>query len=386
MGRSRGAELPRRCPWMRLIFLCAYLSSCGSHSSTAPTPVPLALTCPQRIDASANAAGEANVTFDPTSQGGTPPISIECSPAAGTFHLGETPVSCHATDARSQTATCDFVVVVVAPPRLAVTRFDAFGDSITEGVVSVAESLLVQLPAPDAYPTKLETMLNARYTAQTITVLNRGIGGERLATGRARLPGVLDEDHPEVLLLLEGINNIRGVSTDQLATDLDAMVRSARRGGVKIMLATLLPISSSREARNPGTMDRIEAFNEQIVRIANKYRIGPVVDTFTPFAEMPALIGSDGLHPTADGYTRLAEVFFDAIRARFEVEAPEAITASTPTGAPVVSPHDVPPTQSNIATPGINQPRPFTHLGSPGGPTAPETHANVPRRHRGVVQ
>lgn len=290
----------------------------------APTPQPLGLTCPTRIDATATNSGPVGVTFNPESHGGTPPINIECSPAAGDFAVGETPVTCHATDAANQTASCEFIVAVVIPPKLAVTKFDAFGDSITEGVTSLTDSLVDSIPMPEAYPGKLESMLAQRYAAQTFTVFNRGIGGEELAQGRKRLPGVLDADHPEVLLLLEGINNIRGVTTDALADDLDRMVTTARRRGVKVILAKLLPISSGREARMPGTMGRIEAFNGEIVRIAGKYHMDPVVDTFAAFSANPSLIGADGLHPTAEGQTRLAELFFDAIKARYE-EAPEAI-------------------------------------------------------------
>jgi acyl-CoA thioesterase-1 len=308
---------------MSVVFVAVGVSACGGHRGpTAPVPTTLALSCPPRIDATANDGVGAGVTFDPAVAGGTPPISIECSPAAGQFPVGETRVTCHASDAASQTATCDFPVVVVVPPRITFTRFDAFGDSITEGVVSPTPTLLERLAMPDAYPGKLETMLSMRYTGQTIAVINQGRGGETLANGRKRLPGVLDADRPQVLLLLEGINNIRGVSTAQLAADLDTMVVSARRRGVQVIMATLLPISSSRERRMPGTMADIQALNGQIVRIASKYRLGPVVDLFSAFSSSSTLIGADGLHPTAEGYTRIAEIFFDAVRSRYEEMSP----------------------------------------------------------------
>jgi acyl-CoA thioesterase I len=314
---------------LRVLFVGVLLSACsGKKGPTAPTPAQLGLTCPARVEATANEGGEASVSLDIGTQGGTPPISFECSPAAGAFPVGETHVVCNARDAASQTATCDFLVVVVVPPKLTVTRFDAFGDSITEGVVSLAPTLLQRIAMPEAYPGKLEGLLAARYTAQTFTVINSGVGGERLETGRKRLPGVIDANHPQVVLILEGTNNIRNVSTAQLADDLDRMVVTARRRGVQVMLSTLLPISSSREDKMPGTMADIRAFNGEIVRIADKYRTGPVVDAFSAFASTPSLIGADGLHPTAEGYNRLAGVFFDAIKSRYEAAAPpDTLTA-----------------------------------------------------------
>lgn len=326
MRRARGGALG---PWTRVLFVAVFLSACGGKKGpTAPTPPQLALTCPPRIEAPANDGAEAGVTFEAAAEGGTPPVTVECSPAAGAFPVGETHVVCNARDAASQTASCDFLVVVVIPPKLAVTRFDAFGDSITEGVVSLAPTLLQRLAMPEAYPAKLEGLLATRYSGQTFTVINQGVGGERLETGRKRLPGVLDADHPQVVLILEGINNIRGVTTAQLAADMDAMVVTARRRGVQVMLATLLPISSSREEKMPGTMADIQAFNGEIVRIANKYRTGPVVDAFAAFSTAPSLIGADGLHPTAEGYNKLADVFFDAIRSRYEEgPPPDTLTA-----------------------------------------------------------
>jgi lysophospholipase L1-like esterase len=37
-----------------------------------------------------------------------------------------------------------------------------------------------------------------------------------------------------------------------------------------------------------------------------------------------SLIGEDGLHPTEQGYQKLAEIFFDAIKAKYEAPASTA--------------------------------------------------------------
>jgi lysophospholipase L1-like esterase len=221
------------------------------------------------------------------------------------------------------------VVRVLPPPRLQYSRFLAFGDSITAGVVSPAPTLLMQLATPFAYPGLLQILLAERYTAQNIEMLNRGIAGERLAEGRKRLPDVLDEDRPEVLLLLEGINNLQNVPTTELASDYRSMVRTAQRRGVTVLPALLLPISDEREARRPGVQAGIRAFNEQIRRISLELGCGEPVDLHTPFLENRSLLGVDGLHPTEAGYVRMAELFFEAIKGRWE-------EASAPPGAAAV--------------------------------------------------
>lgn len=311
---------------LRLLPLWALLwlvvGACG-RSPAGPSPVPLSLACPARVDARTTDPAGAAVSFDISAQGGSAPTTVVCTPASGSmFAIGDTAVSCTATDAQSQTATCTFAVSVTRIPELTRSRFLAFGDSITEGVTSPAPTLLRTLAHPEAYPGQLQQMLAARYTAQTITVLNRGIAGEKASEGRERLPGVLEADRPEVLLLLEGVNNIVNIPTRQLAGDLDDMVRGARRRSVDVLIATLLPISDAREQRRPGTLQAIEDLNEEIHRIARKNDLGAPVDLYSVFKQMPSLIGMDGLHPTPAGYTRLAEVFFDAIRERYEAPAP----------------------------------------------------------------
>jgi lysophospholipase L1-like esterase len=303
-------------------------AACGG-SPNRPTPT-FSLECPPRADAATPSFGGTEVSFEVTPIGGRPPAAVVCTPASGsTFPIGDTTVSCTATDAASQTTSCSFPVVVTRTPTLAWTRFLAFGDSITEGKTSAAPDVLWQLDFPDAYPGQLQQMLAARYAAQTIDVLNRGRGGETLPDGRRRLPGVLDADQPEVLLLLEGVNNIAGLTRTgrDLAADLENMVREARRRNIQVLIATLLPVGDQWEARFPGTQEAIRTLNEKIPRIAARNDLGSPVDLYTVFSQAPSLLGMDGVHPTPTGYTRMAEVFFDAIAQRYEIDEPPPAAA-----------------------------------------------------------
>ena len=84
----------------------------------------------------------------------------------------------------------------------------AFGDSLTEGQVSPAPTLLMRLVSPQAYPGRLQAMLVERYTAQTPVVINQGMSGERAEDGASRFVRAIRNDNPEAVLLLEGINDI----------------------------------------------------------------------------------------------------------------------------------------------------------------------------------
>lgn len=201
-------------------------------------------------------------------------------------------------------------------PYLTVTNFLAFGDSMTFGSHSRRFFFFERNHA--AYPGTLGNLLGARYPAQTVTVTNAGVAGERADEGKTRLPGELDRWQPRVLLLLEGVNDINaGRTTSQIAADLRTMVLSAQSRGVAVLLAKLTPVSSTYDPSGV-TPARINELNTRIVSLAAELGLGSPVDLFGAFASDPSLIAGDGLHPTDAGYTRIAETFYNEIVRRYE--------------------------------------------------------------------
>ena len=105
---------------------------------------------------------------------------------------------------------------------------------------------------------------------------------EALATaiqdGARRLPNVLANARPEVLILLEGINDIGSqldLGVTRALNAVNSMAQEARNRRIRVILATLPP---------------------------SRY------------------IGVDGLHPTEAGYERMAELIFLRITQEFEVK------------------------------------------------------------------
>lgn len=264
--------------------------------------------------------GGAMATFDPVARDGRAPYQIECAPGSGSvFPSGETRVDCTAIDAEQARAACSFNVIVRISQRLAKSRFLAFGDSITAGTVSPA---LTFLDNPDSYPYKLERLLRERYPAQEIVVLNRGVGGERLREGAVRLPGVLDADQPEVLLLLEGIISVRQIPTATNVQHLRTMISAARQRGIDVMIATVMPVGAGLEAKEPGINAAVVRLNVEIRKLAQEFALGEPVDLYALFQASPQLLGRDNLHPTEEGFTRIAEEFNEAVIARYDRPAP----------------------------------------------------------------
>ncbi len=316
--------------FIRLLLSAATLAltiACSSPSGPTPPPGGGAPTvqCPADVQAQLIEGTEVPVNY-PLAQavGGAAPVAVACvAPSGSPFVLGDTTVTCTATDSASRTASCTFRVSVTRVPRLRGTRVLAFGDSITWGVVSQPAPNRVRSAGPaGSYPALLQDKLRARYAAQTVEVINEGQPGELLTgEGEDRLERLVERHRPDMLIVLEGVNDI-GTKDPELVGDvLRSAVRRAVRANVPlVMVSTLLPGVQGRI--KPPDPDRVDALNDEIRSWASAEG-AVLVDTFHAVDPMKELfIGQDGLHPTPAGYEFLADVFLDVIKNHFEAAAP----------------------------------------------------------------
>jgi lysophospholipase L1-like esterase len=326
------------------------LPACGGSPSqpSPPTPPAPTLTCPADVQALSHDGQPVAVTYTvPTAVNGTTPVTVACAPASGaSFNLGANTVTCTATDAAARTASCTFGVTVARVPVIQRVKFLAFGDSVTEGTISspcstsnLEEDVLwmkLAVVEPQSYPYKLQAMLASRYVDQTIVVTNEGKAGEKATDALSRLKRVLDSVEPEVLLLLEGFNDMLaagkaddfGAVIPEVAGALEEMVKAGRSHKASVLLATL-PAGNPTGCRGAGAPG-FPALNDRIRRVAADEG-ATLVDLYNGLGRSPeGVIGIDGLHPTEDGYTKVAQVWFDAIKARFEQPSP------TSAGSPVL--------------------------------------------------
>jgi lysophospholipase L1-like esterase len=225
-----------------------------------------------------------------------------------------------AVDAGQRRTSCSFAVTVqssLRAPRLSLTRIMAFGDSITFGVDGDNRTTSAARP----YPTVLRNLLAARYYDQTIEVTNEGVPGEVTKDGLVRFPSVFARHRPEMVLLQEGANDLAqsGVSAAGPVSDnLRGMAKLARAQGAQVFIATLLP----QRAGPPRSLDpALVPIANFDIRAAARFEGVPVIDLFVELGGSPnPFVGTDGLHPNQSGYQKIAEVFFDALRSRFETQ------------------------------------------------------------------
>jgi lysophospholipase L1-like esterase len=326
--------------------ILAAAAACGG-SPTQPTPIvikpptdPPAISCPADIaKQTVNGAPLAVTWTSPTVTGGAVPVTTSCSSDSGSsFTVGTTTVSCTATDGQQRQASCAFSVQVTEAAHISKTKFLAFGDSLTAGTVHEACLLApsgalgpfnpFQIgpyeTAATPYPLALQQLLQDRYPGENPTVANAGVAGETIVTGDSRLGGVLSSQHPQVVLLLEGINDInqkQGDAISDIEGALRSMIRHGKEQGAEVFVSTLLPQRQGgcRAFDFYDGVDDISDANGTIIAVAAQQG-ATLVDLHKVFAgQESTLIGADGLHPNQAGYQKMADVFLEAITAKFQL-------------------------------------------------------------------
>jgi lysophospholipase L1-like esterase len=197
---------------------------------------------------------------------------------------------------------------------------------------------------PQSYPFKLQEALTARYTDQTISVGNAGYPGWAAWQLREVITDDVRAMNAEVVLLMAGANDLLNIShlsgpelDKEIQTAVDTvedLLRLTVERGTPVMLATLPP---QRPTSPPGVPVRgaaapfLDRFNSGLKSIATK-RGAMLVDVN---AQLPLnLVGADGLHLTEAGNQRLAEIWFEALKNKYEVPV-EPVPAPTLRSAPV---------------------------------------------------
>ena len=106
---------------------------------------------------------------------------------------------------------------------------------------------------PDNYEGQLKAKLQSRYQLQTITMVSEPESGESAGEGKYRFQGAFLQAAPEVVLILEGTNDLIGAQDAATITSaveaLATMVRSARDGARVCLSRRCQPMNGEVFAR-----------------------------------------------------------------------------------------------------------------------------------------
>lgn len=162
----------------------------------------------------------------------------------------------------------------------------AFGDSLTYGTGAKAE---------DSYPAVLGQLIGR-------TVVRSGVPGEQTAGGLARLPEVLDEHKPRLVIVCLGGNDmLRKGAPETIEANLRKILAEIKSRGLDAML---IGVPTPTLIANPP---------EFYGRLAREFAIpyeGGIITSVLYKSDLK----SDPIHPNAAGYRKVAEAVAKLMR------------------------------------------------------------------------
>ena len=162
----------------------------------------------------------------------------------------------------------------------------AFGDSLTFGTGAQTQ---------ESYPAALERNIGLK-------VVNSGVPGEASAEGLERLPGVLDEVRPKLLILCHGGNDfLRRLDEAKTQRNIRDMIALARSRNVAVMLIA---------TPKPGLPPSVPVFYREIAaELALPYEEEAIRKVLLDNG-----LKSDMVHPNGKGYAQLAAAVQNVLR------------------------------------------------------------------------
>lgn len=128
------------------------------------------------------------------------------------------------------------------------------------------------------------------------SVVNASISGETTSGGRSRLPALLAQHKPDVLVIELGANDgLRGQPVTAADANLRFMLGEAQRSHARVLLVGM------RMPPNYGR-DYTERFFGMYKNLATEYKTALVPFMLEGIADKPKLFQADRMHPNADAH------------------------------------------------------------------------------------
>ncbi len=161
----------------------------------------------------------------------------------------------------------------------------AFGDSLTFGKGTTQDS---------AYPAVLQELSG-------YTVINAGISGETTSEGLVRLPELLEQHQPAMVVLFEGGNDIlRNLPAANTKANLSRMIQLIKSAGSQLVLVGV-PEKSLFSSSAPWYAELAEQFDV------------PLQDSIVSKLLKKPAMKSDRVHFNSEGYREVAESIYSLL-------------------------------------------------------------------------
>jgi len=162
----------------------------------------------------------------------------------------------------------------------------AFGDSLTYGM-GAAEN--------ESYPAVLAQLIGRQ-------VVRAGVPGEMTAQGLVRLPQVIEEHRPSLMIVCLGGNDmLRKVNDAEIVQNLRAIIRTLKERGIAVVLVGV---------PKPALITSAPEFYTELAREFDIPYEGRIVTDVLYKPDQK----SDSIHPNAKGYRKMAEAIAGLLR------------------------------------------------------------------------
>lgn len=142
-------------------------------------------------------------------------------------------------------------------------------------------------------------LLEKRLQAERIdaTIVNASISGETTSGGKSRLPALLQQHHPAIVIIELGANDgLRGLPITSVAANLRRMINAAQQAGAKVLLISMrIPPNYGR--------DYTEKFSTMYVNLSREEKVPLTPFLLEGIADKPQLFQTDRIHPIAEAQT-----------------------------------------------------------------------------------
>ncbi len=146
-------------------------------------------------------------------------------------------------------------------------------------------------------------------------VINASISGETSYEGRMRLPALLTEHHPALVLVELGANDaLRGLPIEAARDNLENIIKLSQASGAKVLLIGIeIPV-------NYGTRYR-DGLRTMYRDLSAQFKLPLLPFLLEGVALDPELMQDDGLHPRAVAEPRVLENVWTVLKPMLEAMA-----------------------------------------------------------------
>lgn len=200
------------------------------------------------------------------------------------------------------------LAAAVVVPAYAQTAAPATGSTLQQTVLVVGDSLSAEygVARGSGWVPLLSRRLSEQYPRYR--AINASISGDTTSGGLTRLPALLKQNHPAIVILELGSNDaLRGLPLTMTEQNLRSMTQQAKQAGADVLIVGMqIPPNYGH--------DYTQQFKQLFPTVAQEENARLVPFLMDGIATDRTLFQADGMHPNEAGQPKLLDNVWAALR------------------------------------------------------------------------